>query len=164
MKGKPHVRVGERLQKQAADAQAEAEFRALAAKMEALPVEQIGHYLDQAAMLEQWIADLRQLAHGLLEENQKVPGWKLVNKRAIRKWTDEGDAAEWLSEQGVDPFEKNVVSPAAAEKLLKKDKIELPAALVVAVSSGSTLAPESDPRPAIEQTGAALVKALAKLQ
>jgi len=138
--------------------------RALVAKLEALPVEQIAHYLDQAEMLEKWIADLRQLAHGLLEENQTVPGWKLIKKRATRKWTDEGEAAEWLNEQGLDPFEKTVVTPAAAEKLLKKDKIELPAALVVAVSSGSTLAPESDPRPAVVTIGQTLTKALSKLQ
>jgi hypothetical protein len=139
--------------------------RALQIKIDALPVEKLGVFLEQAEMLEQQIADARKLAHWLMEEEHvSIPGWKLVPKRATRKWTDEGRAAEWLNDQGVEPFEKKVVSPAAAEKLLKKSKTELPAALVVAVSSGSTLAPESDPRPAVEQTGAVLIKALAKLK
>jgi hypothetical protein len=35
---------------------------------------------------------------------------------------------------------------------------------VVAVSTGSTLAPENDPRPAVLQIGHSLKKAMAKLQ
>jgi len=40
----------------------------------------------------------------------------------------------------------------------------LPADQVVAVSSGSTLAPESDPRPAVLQLGKQLSAAFSKLQ
>jgi hypothetical protein len=47
---------------------------------------------------------------------------------------------------------------------LKKAKIELPADLVVAVSTGSTLAPENDPRPAVLQIGQTLTKAMSKIQ
>jgi hypothetical protein len=43
-------------------------------------------------------------------------------------------------------------------------KEKLPDDLVVAVSSGSTLAPESDSRPAVLQIGQMLTKAMAKLQ
>jgi hypothetical protein len=50
------------------------------------------------------------------------------------------------------------------EKVLKKAKVELPAELAPAVSSGSTLAPESDPRPAVLQIGQMLSKAMAKIQ
>ena len=138
--------------------------RAVAAKIEALPVEQIAHYLNQVPLLEQFIKDLEQLAHGLIEEGTRVPGYKLVNKRATRTWTDNDEAAKWLLQAGVEPYEEKIISPAAAEKVLKKVKTELPADLVVAVSSGSTLVPESDPRPAVVQIGQQLTKALAKLQ
>ncbi len=138
--------------------------RALREKVEALPNDQIGHYLSQADLLEQWIADLRQLAHGLIEEGQALPGWKLVNKRAMRKWTDETAAASFLTTVGVEAYEEKLISPAAAEKLLKKAKTELPADLVVAVSSGSTLAPETDPRPSVLQIGQQLKSALSKIQ
>jgi len=39
----------------------------------------------------------------------------------------------------------------------------LPDGLVVAVSSGNTMAPESDPRPAVMQIGQQLKAALSKL-
>lgn len=139
--------------------------RALKAKLEALPVEQIAHYLEQAPLIEGFIKDLQQLAHGLLEEGQKVPGWKLVNKRATRQWTNEDKAVAFLTSAGVEAWaEPKPLSPAQAEKVLKKAKIELPADLIVAVSSGSTLAPENDPRPAVVQVAHVLRRALAKIQ
>ena len=137
--------------------------RALVAKLDALPVDQIAHYLDQVPLLEGFIKDLQQLAHGLLEEGKPVPGYKLVNKRATRSWLDADKAAAWLTAAGAEPYEEKIISPAAAEKLLKGAKIGLPADLVTAVSSGSTLVAESDPRPAVVQIGQTLVKALAKL-
>ena len=134
------------------------------AKIEALPVEQIAHYLDQIPMVESFIKDLQQLAHGLIEEGAGVPGWKLVNKRATRQWTDPDKAAAFLMQTGVEPYEEKLITPAAAEKLLKKAKQNLPDDLVVAVSSGSTLAPESDPRPSVVSIGQTLRKALSKVQ
>jgi hypothetical protein len=99
------------------------------------------------------------------EDGKPVPGWKLVNKRAMRQWVDEDKAVAFLSSAGVEAWaEPKAISPAVAEKALKKAKIELPADLVVAVSSGSTLAPESDPRPAVLQIGQTLSKAMAKIQ
>jgi len=137
--------------------------RALVAKLDALPIDQITHYLDQVPLLEGFIKDLQQLAHGLIEEGQAVPGYKLVNKRATRSWLDADKAAAWLTAAGAEPYEEKIISPAAAEKVLKGAKIALPADLVTAVSSGSTLVAESDPRPAVVQIGQTLVKALAKL-
>ena len=64
---------------------------------------------------------------------------------------------------GVNPETINIISPAQAEKLLKKEKKELPKELVVSVSSGSTLAPESDPRPAVLLIGQQMTEALSKL-
>ena len=136
--------------------------RVARAKIDALPVEQIAHYLEQIPAVEAFLKDLQQLAHGLMEEGKAIPGWKLVNKRATRQWTDEAKAAKALLDLGIDPYK--MMSPAGAEKVLKKAKRELPADLVVAVSSGSTIAPESDPRPAVVQIGQTLRKALAKVQ
>ena len=139
--------------------------RMVKAKMEALPAEQIAHYLAQVPMIEAFIKDLQQLAHGMLEEGQPVPGWKLVPKRATRKWiADEGKVAAWLESQGVTPYVKKLPTITDVEKVLKKAKVELPAELAPAVSTGSTLAPESDPRPAVLQIGQTLSKAMAKIQ
>jgi hypothetical protein len=139
--------------------------RVVKAKLDALPVDQIAHYLDQIPMVESFLKDLQQLAHQIIEEGKTIPGWKLVPKRATRQWTNEDDAVAFLSSAGVEAWaDPKPISPAVAEKALKKAKIELPADLVVAVSSGSTLAPESDPRPAVLQIGHALKKAMSKIQ
>lgn len=139
--------------------------RVVKAKLDTMPVEQIAHYLNQIPMVESFLKDLQQLAHGLIEEGQTVPGWKLVNKRATRSWIDEDKAVAFLTSAGVEAWaEPKPLSPAQAEKALKKAKIALPDDLVVAVSSGSTLAPESDPRPAVVQIGQTLRKALSKVQ
>ena len=128
-----------------------------------LDAEKIGLYLANADILEGWIKDLRALAFDMLDKNVPVPGWKLVAKRATRQWVNELDATITLSKMGVNPETINIISPAQAEKLLKKEKKELPKELVVSVSSGSTLAPESDPRPAVLLIGQQMTEALSKL-
>jgi hypothetical protein len=140
--------------------------RAIKSQIEALDVVHIGGYLKNADMLEQWITDLRALAHQVLESGKEVPGWKLVAKRATRQWVDEELAAkELMNDLSPDElYTKKLLSPAQAEKILKKAKKELPASHVVAISSGSTLAPVDDPRPAVLQIGVQLTQALSKLQ
>jgi hypothetical protein len=140
--------------------------RALRAKVVALDADDIGAALAKAELLEQWITELRALAQQMLEEGVAVPGFKLVPKRATRQWVDADAAKAALQNLGVEEtelMETTMVSPAKAEKVLKKHKLALPGDLVVAVSSGNTLAPESDPRPAALQIGHQLTAALGKL-
>ena len=137
--------------------------RAVKVQMENLPAETIGAYLGNADLLEDWIKDLRALAMTMMEAGAKVPGYKLVAKRSVRKWLDESKAADALTALGVDPMKQELVSPAQAEKLLKPSKQALPDDLVAAVSSGTTFAPESDPRPEVLQIGQQLTAALSKL-
>ena len=141
--------------------------RAVHAQLDILNVAQISSYLKQADMLEQWITDLRALAHQVLEAGKPVPGYKLVAKRAIRQWGDDDQALVAMLNEGIPEEELTtvkVISPAQAEKVLKKHGKQLPANQVVAVSSGSTLAEESDPRPAVLQIGQQLTAALSKIQ
>jgi len=141
--------------------------RALHAQLDILNVAQIADYLKKADMLEQWIADTRALAHQVLEAGKPVPGFKLVAKRAIRQWADDDQALVAMMNEGIPEDElltSKVISPAQAEKVLKKHGKQLPANQVVAVSSGSTLVEESDPRPAVLQIGQQLTAALSKLQ
>ena len=142
--------------------------RALHAQLDVLNVAQISEYLKKADMLEQWIADVRGLAHQVLDAGKPVPGFKLVAKRAIRQWAVDDETVKIeLNKAGLLPAEtvvEKVISPAQAEKELKKHNCKLPQDLVVAVSSGSTLVEESDPRPAVLQIGQQLTAALSKLQ
>jgi hypothetical protein len=140
--------------------------RALQAQIKALDAPMIGEMLGKADLLEQWIADLRALAFQMLEQGGVVPGYKLVPKRATRQWVDPEKARAALEDAGLDQtelMETKLVSPAQAEKVLKKRKIAMPADLIVAISSGNTLATEDDPRPAALQIGRQLTAALSKI-
>jgi hypothetical protein len=139
--------------------------RAVAIKMDAIDVDKIGAYLHNADLLEAWIKDLRALAEEMMKKGKPVKGWKMVPKRATRSWVKEEDAKtallQHLKESEV--IETKLVSPAAAEKLLKAQKLKLPDGLTVAISSGNTIAPESDPRPAVVLIGQQLNAALSKI-
>jgi hypothetical protein len=103
----------------------------------------------------------------MLESGAKLPEYKLVAKRAIRSWTDDEKAKVALFAYGLtesEVMETSVVSPAKAEKVLKKRKLALPDDLVVAISSGNTLASANDPRPEVMLLGKQLTAALSKLQ
>ena len=137
--------------------------RAIKQQIVNLDVDTLGQHLHTADLLEGWIKDLRALAFGLLEKGVNVPGVKIVQKQARRQWVDPKAAAPWLISQGLDEvFTQELISPAQAEKVLKKRKMALRDDLVVAVSSGTTLAPVDDPRPAV-QSFVGLSKALSKL-
>lgn len=138
--------------------------RALKIKLDALDSDRIGKLLAQADLVEDWIKQLREMAFTMLENDKPVTGYKLVAKRGTRQWIDEKQASKVLLDMNIVPFEQKLISPAQAEKLLKKSKMELPAELVASVSSGSTLARESDPRPALVNIGRQLTAALSKLQ
>ena len=139
--------------------------RAIAIKIDKIDVDKIGAYLHNADLLESWIKDLRALAEEMMKKGKPVPGWKMVPKRATRSWVKEEDAKvallQHLKESEV--IETKLVSPAAAEKLLKAQKLKLPDGLTVAISSGNTIAPESDPRPAVVLIGQQLNAALSKI-
>ena len=139
--------------------------RALQTQIEGLDADMIGKYLANADLLEGWIKDLRALAFTMLEKNVPVPGYKLVPKRATRQWVDEATAYEWLTQNfpEAEVTVTSVISPAKTDPLLKKAKLSMPEGLVVSVSSGSTLASEDDPRPAVLQIGQQMVAALSKL-
>ena len=141
--------------------------RALKVQLDNLDAPKISAYLKNADMLEDWIKDLRALALQMLESGAKLPEYKLVAKRAIRSWSDEEKAKVALFAYGLtesEVMETAVVSPAKAEKALKKRKIGLPEDLVVAISSGNTLASVDDPRPEVMLLGKQLSAALSKIQ
>lgn len=139
--------------------------RALKQQIVNLDVDTLGQYLKNADLLEEWIKDLRALAFGMLEKNVPVPGYKLVQKQARRKWTNEQSAKEALLSLGLKEsvvVETSIMSPAQAEKALKKRFKDLPEGLIKSESSGTTLAPVEDDRPAV-QSFVGLQKALSKL-
>ena len=139
--------------------------RAIKQQIVNLDVDTLGQYLKNADLLEGWIKDLRALAYSVLEKNMAVPGYKLVQKQARRKWANEQSAKDALLSLGLKEsvvVETSIMSPAQAEKALKKRFSELPEGLIKSESSGTTLAPVEDDRPAV-QSFVGLSKALGKL-
>lgn len=111
-------------------------------------------WLPQADLLIELGNFIKELAHNQMENGARVKGWKLVAKRATRKWKDDDKALRYFAKIGLPAAErhvKKIISPAQAETALKAARLpaELPSALVDKVSSGTTLAPENDKRPAV---------------
>lgn len=103
--------------------------------------------------LEVWIGAVKEHAFHVLERGGEIKGWKLVQKRSIRKWTNEKAAQVAKKKFGQDAFtEPELLSPAQLEKALSNQK-SLVADFIKQyasdISSGLTLVPESDKRPAM---------------
>lgn len=119
--------------------------------------DELGELLTTAHELEDWIRSVRTLAMNELEKGRAVTGWKLVEGRATRKWSDEEEAEKALRKMKFkvgDIHTSKLVSPAQAEKLLKgagKDPDEISS--LVVTSRGTTMAEADDPRPAVIVAG-----------
>ena len=122
--------------------------RALKTALVRLDADKISEYLTQADELESWIDAVRVLAYDMLENNVRVPGYKLVAKRGTRQWVNDDAPVKLLGDKA---YESKLISVAQAEKIIGKKNF--PSDVAVSVSSGSTLAAESDPRPAVLNLG-----------
>ncbi len=108
--------------------------------------------LENAELIDNWISAVRKHAYEIAMKGESIPGYKLVMKRAQRKWIDEGDAATALCGLGGDVddiFVKKLISPAQAEKLIGKKPFEHMSSHVSKESSGTTLVRQEDRRPAV---------------
>jgi hypothetical protein len=122
--------------------------RALKTALVRLDADKVSEYLAQAEQLESWIDAVRVLAYDMLENDVRVPGFKLVAKRGTRQWVNDEAPVKLLGDKA---YESKLISVAQAEKIIGKKNF--PADVAVSVSSGSTLAAESDPRPAVLNLG-----------
>lgn len=101
-------------------------------------------------LVEERIHAIREFAYAEGVKGNPPPGWKIVAKRANRKWKDEAEVIDLVKKLKVDGAftEPELRSPAQIEKLLKKEDRAKLEPLVEKISSGYTLVEESDKRPA----------------
>lgn len=118
---------------------------------EKMTVDQIANVLAKADLLAEWLKGVEAYAQGLLEAGRKVPGFKLVRKRATRKWSDESKVQSVFKHLGQELFEKKLKSPAQLEKLVGKNAVE---GMTFIPDTGLTIAPESDKREAAQERDA----------
>lgn len=122
----------------------------------ALTDDELGDLLDRIALVEPWMRAVKQLGHERAEAGRVPPGYKLVAKRATRKYSaEQDDILNALDDAGVDTSEvttTKILSPAQIERVVGKDVYrDVVAPMVVKESSGTTLAPEGDIRQRIER-------------
>ena len=106
--------------------------------------------LSKVDELTSWASDVKDYALQSALGGKSWSGWKLVEGRANRRYTDENEVIKAVCEAGYDPFEKKVLGITAMQKLLGKTKFEkLLSAYVEKPQGKPTLVPESDKRPEI---------------
>ncbi|HFZ1618602.1 DUF2800 domain-containing protein [Klebsiella aerogenes] len=121
-----------------------------------LTPEQLAEVYSQVERIETFCTTIREKVASDLAAGLTVPGYKLVTApEGAPKWCDQDAAEELLKSFRLKQdqmYSQKVISPTQAEKLLKKDsprrwtKVE---ALITRSDGKPTIAPESDPRPAL---------------
>jgi len=105
--------------------------------------------LDFAPIIEGWAKNVREFAYAEAERGAVIPGYKLVEKRATRKWKEDVSPDALAEATGIDAdelVETKLISPASVEKLLPKAERAVLETLTSKESSGHTLVHESDKR------------------
>lgn len=121
-----------------------------AAPIEELTPEQEGRILREADFLLARVKAVQERAHAIAMQGKMPDGFKLVAKRANRKWKDEKDAERAMLDHCIEPFQPaKLKSPAMAESGFPgKNSDQRKAAmsdLVVKKSSGFNLVPLDHP-------------------
>jgi hypothetical protein len=112
--------------------------------------EEVEEILVRADDLVSWAADIKEYALQQAISGKKWNGWKLVEGRSNRRYTNETVVAGVVTDAGFDPYEHKVLGVAAMQKLLGKSRFdELLAAYIEKPQGKPTLVPESDKRPAM---------------
>lgn len=116
--------------------------------------EEVGQLLAKAQDLVKWVKDLEEYALAECLAGNEIPGWKAVEGRSVRQFTDWEKAFKLLIENGIDEamlYERKPITLAATEKLLGKKKFEeLLAEFVERPPGKPALVPETDKREAIK--------------
>ena len=113
-----------------------------------LDADEIAEILPKADALVSWAEDIKTYALQQALSGVKYPGYKLVEGRSNRNYTDETAVAETVSRAGYEPYEKKLLGITAMQKQLGKKKFdELLGGLVVKPEGKPVLVPETDKRP-----------------
>lgn len=114
--------------------------------------EEIGTLLVRAEGLVAWYNDLKKYALAACLNGKTIPGWKAVEGRSTRAWTDRDAALEALMAGGVEEaiiYDRVPKTLAQLEKVIGKQRFgELVGGMITKSPGKPALAAESDKRPA----------------
>jgi hypothetical protein len=112
--------------------------------------EEVESILAQIDDLVSWAEDIKAYALQAAISGKHWSGYKLVEGRATRKYTDDRAVAATVMAAGFDPYEKKLLGITAMTSLLcKKTFNDLLGSLIAKPQGKPTLVPESDSRPAM---------------
>lgn len=113
--------------------------------------DELGDWLEKVQGLAAYAHDLEDYAHQRLTAGHTVPGWKLVEGRSTRKWTDQDASFKQMQADGIDEamlYTRTPISLTVAEKMLGKKRFaQTMAAFITKAPGAPKLVPDSDPRP-----------------
>lgn len=111
---------------------------------------EIAAILDKVDEMISWGNDIKEYALQQAQSGVHFEGWKVVEGRSNRKYTDEAAVAFAVKDAGFDPYEKKLLGVTAMSTLLGKKKFEeLLGGLIYKPPGKPALVPESDKRPAM---------------
>lgn len=109
--------------------------------------DEIASILDRLDDLLAWAGNIKEYALQAALSGTRFDGWKLVEGRANRRYTDEQAIADAVTAVGLDPFEHKLLGLTAMEKLLGKKRFgEMLGSYVERPQGKPTLVPETDNR------------------
>lgn len=116
--------------------------------------EEIGQYLLQGEDVARWLKDVQEYALAECLAGKEIPGWKAVEGKGSRNWTDMDAAFEKLEKSGVIAeemlWERKPLTLAQVEKEVgKKDFVDAVGEFIVKKPGKPALVKESDKREAI---------------
>ena len=112
--------------------------------------EDIEDILSRVDALVSWASDIKEYALQQAISGKEWNGWKLVEGRSNRRYTNEAAVIQTVSNAGFDPYERKLLGITAMQKLLGKSRFdELLTAYIEKPQGKPTLVPESDKRPAM---------------
>lgn len=111
---------------------------------------EIAAVIAKADELVSWVTDVKEYALRQALSGVAYDGFKVVEGRSNRKYTDENAVVDAVKSAGFDPYEHNVLGITAMTALLGKKKFnELLGGFIEKPQGKPTLVPMSDKRPAI---------------
>lgn len=118
-----------------------------------ITLDELGKYLRRGRDMAAWLEDMKEYALSESLAGADVPGWKAVEGRGSRAFTDTDEAVDALIKNGIDEsvlYERRVLTLAQMEKAVGKKAFgEIVGNLVVKNPGKPTLVEESDKRPKI---------------
>ena len=109
--------------------------------------DEIAEILKKSDDFVSWISDVKEYALSEALKGSKFNGFKVVEGKSNRKFTDEEAVAKEVQKLGVDPYDHKLKSITEMTKLLGKEKFKVLDGYIAKPQGKPTLVPDTDKRP-----------------